>query len=125
MCANPILPTSDLDLRVGATFAFEVFERDATSLQPRLGEEHQYSVDSRAISGKLTSLEPCRSTHPGLSFLRDTPTLRGILDNFKSRRARLTPAPKAGVMLNAWMKKGAVCKNRLMELRSGDCISSP
>jgi hypothetical protein len=80
ICANSIFPTSDVDLRAGATLTFEVFEGNATSLRLRLGEEHQYMLDGQAFSGRLMKLEPCQSSHPGLSFLRDNPTLLGLLE---------------------------------------------
>jgi hypothetical protein len=78
-CADPIFQLSDLDLRVGGTLAFEVFEDGAASLRLRIGEERRYLLDSQPFLGRVTSLEPCRSTDPGLKYLRDRPTLRGAL----------------------------------------------
>jgi hypothetical protein len=79
-CANPIYLTCDLDWRDGVTLSFEIFVADATSLKSRLGEVEQYCLDSQAsFWGKLTILEPCQSTHPGLRLLRHKPTLRGVL----------------------------------------------
>jgi len=79
VCANPIFPTSEVEWRDGASFSFEVFVADATSLRLRLNEDHYYAMDSQACLARLTSLDPCRSTHPGLRFLRDKPTLRGTM----------------------------------------------
>ena len=76
VCANPVFPISDL----GSTFAFEVFEEDAVSLKLRLGKPDEYYIDSvGTFFGVLQSLEPRPSTHPGLSMLRDKPTLHGVM----------------------------------------------
>lgn len=79
-CADPIFPTSDIPSYEGAEFTFEVFNDDAASLRARLGVIEQYALISQPpFWGKLTSLEPCVSTHSGLLLLRDKPTLKGIL----------------------------------------------
>ena len=80
-CANPIFIISDEGRSKGAKLVFEVFEADASGLRARLGKLDQYGIDPRHLmfSAKLTSLEPCESTHPGLALLRDKPTLRGVL----------------------------------------------
>ena len=64
----------------GAELVFEMFEVDAGCLRARLGEFRNYGLDrgQQLFSAKLTSLEPCESTHPGLALLRDRPTLRGV-----------------------------------------------
>jgi hypothetical protein len=77
VCANPIFPISDM--RDGA-LTFEVFEDDAASLKLRLGKKELYVLDGgKPWFGELISLEPCRSTHPGLSLLRHKPTMRGTM----------------------------------------------
>lgn len=80
-CANPIFIISDGGRQKGAELVFEVFERDATGLRARLGKYEQYGIDPTQLmfTAKLTSLEPCESTHPGLALLRERPTLRGVL----------------------------------------------
>lgn len=71
MCpANPIFPLS----ASGGAFVFEVFEDDATMLKRRLGE-----IAGESFSGKLASLEVCRSTHPGLALLQHKPTMRAVI----------------------------------------------
>jgi len=52
---------------------FEIFERDAEVLQSLLGKYENYAMDGEAFVGKIVSLEPCVSTHPGLGLMRDRP----------------------------------------------------
>ncbi len=80
-CANPIFIISDSGRKNGAEIVFEVFEIDASALRTRLGKSDQYGIDPRhpIFSAKLTSLEPCISTHPSLTLMRDKPALRGVL----------------------------------------------
>jgi hypothetical protein len=80
-CANPIFVISDGGRKKGAELVFEVFDKDAAGLRARLGKFDNYGVNPNQplFSAKLTSLEPCESTHPGLALLRDRPTLQGIL----------------------------------------------
>lgn len=75
VCANPIFPISDVD----GTLTFEVFEADAASLKRSLGKLDEYCLDDKHFSGKLVSLEMCRSTHPGLALLRNKPTMRAVM----------------------------------------------
>lgn len=80
-CANPIFIISDGGRKKDAKLVFEVFDNSASGLRRRLGRSDNYGVDPNQplFSAKLTSLEPCESTHPGLALLRDRPTLRGVL----------------------------------------------
>lgn len=82
-CANPIYPTSPVDSHRGAKITFEVLEVDASSLKRLAGtgrmetfvmDPHQFP-----FSAELTTLEPCTSTVPALSLLRDRPAMRGVL----------------------------------------------
>jgi hypothetical protein len=78
VCANPIFPISDSGEEGKVTF--EVFEQDATSLKLRLGKVESYCMDDgEPFFGELISLEACLSTHPGLAFLREKPTMRGVM----------------------------------------------
>ncbi len=80
-CANPIFIISDGGRKTGAKLVFEVFDNSARGLRRRLGKPDTYGIDPTQplFSAILTSLEPCKSTHPGLALLRDRPTLRGVL----------------------------------------------
>ncbi len=75
VCANPVFPISEPDAGI---LVFEVFDQDSTGLRRRLGQIEQYVLDPRkpAFWGRVTRIEPCQSTHPGLSLLRHKPTLR-------------------------------------------------
>jgi hypothetical protein len=78
-CTNPIFPTSSFDLKEGTTFTFEVFEADAASLKARLQTTEKYYLEGRPpFFGKLISLEPCQSTHPGVRLFQNKPTLCGV-----------------------------------------------
>jgi hypothetical protein len=63
---------------------FEVLAADSTSLQLRVDQELHYMLDSRCCLGKVTSIEPCRSTHPGLAVLRDRPAMKATLQILKA-----------------------------------------
>jgi hypothetical protein len=93
ICAKPIFPISEPDWRDGATLTFEILADDASSLEHHLGRTEHFCLGSEApFWGKLTSLEPCASTHPGLGLLRDKPTLRGALTILTlTEPAALTP----------------------------------
>ena len=80
-CANPIFVVSDSGRAQGARLVFEVFEEYAASLRPLLGKFEQFLIDPAEglFFAQLTSLEPCRSTHPGLARMRDRATLRAVL----------------------------------------------
>jgi hypothetical protein len=74
VCANPIFPLSENE----GALVFEVFKDDSTSLKHRIGTKENYMLDGgRPFLGEVVSLEPCESTHAGLSLLRHKPTLRG------------------------------------------------
>ena len=75
---NPIFLTSDLRMMRGAEVTFEVFETDANRLENFVGTTQLYYLDGRLFWAALKSLEPSQGTHPGLSLLRDKPTLRGV-----------------------------------------------
>jgi hypothetical protein len=74
-CANPIFILSGPE---SGTLVFEVFEIDSIMLKNRLGKFEHYGLDPTQPSffGKVTNIEPCESTHPGLLYLREKPTLR-------------------------------------------------
>jgi hypothetical protein len=59
----------------------EVFEVDAGELKSLVGAHRCFYIDetSGAFWARLSSLEPCVSTHHGLALLRDKPTLQGVL----------------------------------------------
>jgi hypothetical protein len=82
--ANPIFLTSPIEgLPNGAEITFEVFEEFADGLRSRLADNFQYcTIDGSKFWGKLKSLTPCTSTHPGLALLRGKPTLRCVLEVF-------------------------------------------
>jgi hypothetical protein len=84
VCANPVFLTSDPD---GGTVTFEVFEADSSGLKSRLGSIEHYCLDGEPFLGKITSIEPCRSTHVALSLMRDRPTMRIILTVHKMQAA--------------------------------------
>src|SRR5271170_1066943 len=80
LCASPIFVTSGVDLTPGKSLTFEVFEANAAELRSRLGEIERYTLDSSSsFFAQLTTLEPCESAHSALSYLRNEPTLRGVL----------------------------------------------
>jgi hypothetical protein len=79
ICANPIFPISEFSASLGSQFVFEVFEADAHSLKFRIGQIDHFAMDGAAFWAKVTSLEPCVSTHTGLALLREKPTMRGVL----------------------------------------------
>lgn len=76
--ANPIFLTAPLRTENGAEVTFEVFEIDAGGLRDLVGTKQLYHFDGKLFWAELKSLEPCQSTHPGLSYLRERPTLRGV-----------------------------------------------
>ena len=47
-----------------------------------------YVFNSTSAWGKLKSLDPCESTHPGLAYFRNKPTLRGVLVFFEEASSR-------------------------------------
>jgi hypothetical protein len=77
--ANPIFPISELDLRKGAKFIFEVFEVDASWLKKLVGVKVTYAYDHHTFIGELTELELCTSTAPALLLMRNKRTMRGVL----------------------------------------------
>ena len=95
ICANPIFPLTELVVTPEAEFAFEVFEDDSDSLRRQLGQIEHYALDGSTFWAKLSTLEPCASTHPGLALLRHKPTLRGVMIV-----ERVTYDPQAGVQIN-------------------------
>ena len=78
LVANPIFLTSPLRTESGGEVTFEVFEIDAGGLQAVIGAKQLYHLDNKLFWAELKSLQPCQSTHPGLSLLRHKPTLRGV-----------------------------------------------
>jgi hypothetical protein len=78
-CANPVFLIANPYSQEDDAMTFELFESDADYLREQLGKVQEYSLGQRPFLGKLESLEPCESTHPGLAGMRDTPILRGIL----------------------------------------------
>ncbi|MGH6677360.1 MAG: hypothetical protein ACREDL_00085 [Bradyrhizobium sp.] len=78
LLANPIFLTSPLRTENGAEMTFEVFDSDAAGLKEVVGTRQLYHLDGELFWADLKSLQPCQSTHPALSLLRDKPTLRGV-----------------------------------------------
>jgi hypothetical protein len=76
--ANPIFLTSALRTECGAEVTFEVFEIDARALIDLIGTNQLYHLDNQLFCAELKSLQPCESTHPGLSLLRHKSTLRCV-----------------------------------------------
>lgn len=77
LIATPLFPISPMLFDPGTTFVFEILERDASALASRIGQACLYAIGSEATFwARLTSLEPCTSTHEGLAYLRDRRTLR-------------------------------------------------
>lgn len=79
-CANPIFLNNEPVWSDGAEFIFEVLETEASTLKLKLDKREQYSLDGGPLFfGELSDLQPCDSTHPALSLLRNEPTLRGVM----------------------------------------------
>ncbi len=78
LVANPIFLPSPLRTESGGEVTFEVFEIDAGGLKDLVGTKQLYHLDNALFWAELRSLQPCQSTHPGLSLLRHKPTLRGV-----------------------------------------------
>lgn len=79
VCANPIFLLGNPSWQEGVELTFEVFESDANYLRAQLGKVREYSLGQQPFMGRLESLDPCESTHPGLALMRETATLRGVL----------------------------------------------
>jgi hypothetical protein len=87
--ANPVFVISPIqECRNGTELIFEVFEADAEALKRLVGAPQLYVFNSTSAWGKLKSLDPCESTHPGLAYLRNKPTLRGVLVFFEEASSR-------------------------------------
>lgn len=66
--------------RTPDTLKFEMLEVNGAGLRNHIGLKHQLSCDGGApFWGELISLELCESTSPGLAFMRDRPTLKGLV----------------------------------------------
>ena len=78
LVANPIFLTSPLRTESGAEVTFEVFEVDAGYLRELVGTKQLYHLDTKPFWAELKSLQACQSTDPGLSLIRNKPTLRGV-----------------------------------------------
>jgi hypothetical protein len=64
----------------GARLEFEILEKNASRLPSLIGARRLFAIGADyTFWGRLISLEPCTSTHPGLGLLRHEPTLRGAL----------------------------------------------
>jgi hypothetical protein len=81
ICASPIYPTSEIDLRRGAKLIFEVLEKDASRLKRLVGQMSTFGIDPKRplFLAELTSLEPCTSTVVPLMLMSHEPTMRGVL----------------------------------------------
>ena len=65
----------------GGEVRFEVLEADAENLKTLAGTFRLLYVSEleAPFRGQIRSLRSCVSTHPGLTMLRDRPTLCGVL----------------------------------------------
>lgn len=80
VAANPIFLLGPMTSQLGAEVAFEVLDSDGAELKALVGEYRCFYIDDSVgvFWAKLTSLEPCVSTHPGLALLGNRLTLHGV-----------------------------------------------
>jgi hypothetical protein len=78
VAASPVFTLSKPDdFSEGGMLVFEMFERDARELKTLVGTPQSYALDAaEQFEGVIISLEPCGSTHTGLSLMRDKPAVR-------------------------------------------------
>ena len=76
--ANPVHPVSEVDLRDGATLAFEVLDADSSSLKRLIGKVESFVFESHVFCGELLSLERCEPT-VGALLAFEKPVMRGVL----------------------------------------------
>lgn len=84
ICANPIFTLTDVDLRTGAKIIFEVLESNASRLKKIVGQRSAFALGSSqppfiAELASLDTLEPGTSESISLLYMRNRPTLRGVL----------------------------------------------
>ena len=82
VAANPIYPVSELSAQPGSSIEFEIPEIDAELLMAHVGMEHDFYINDETgtFTARLSPFERVTSSHPGLAYMRDRPTLRGRLD---------------------------------------------
>jgi hypothetical protein len=92
VAANPIFLLSDPTTPVVGSIEFEILARDAELLKEHVGIVQYFYIDERTgvFAAKLSPLVPVTSTHPGLEYMRNTPTLRGRLQVIPDQGAAQT-----------------------------------
>jgi len=87
LAAAPIFITDDKVKPREDAIIFEVRESDLHALSSFVGELENFFINSsRQCLALLESLEPCTSSHEGLSEERDQTVLRGVLKVFMESR---------------------------------------
>lgn len=67
---------TEIELIPGRDLVFETFQPNAPSLRKLMGRPWPLVLNSEVFWGEVVAVEPCVSTHRGLEYLREKPTVR-------------------------------------------------